>query len=115
MKLGVCAVLLLLISSLPKVDCSLPDFTPATAQLQVGQEKISVNSELNVVRSLKKNDFLRLPGICKRLKRRRITILCNMDKFCRGHTWWRNQKLPPGQMCRCPRGSRCSHFFLHSL
>uniref|UniRef100_A0A8C6VT92 Uncharacterized protein n=1 Tax=Nothobranchius furzeri TaxID=105023 RepID=A0A8C6VT92_NOTFU len=68
---------------------------------------IGIKSVGQVLRSLKKNDFIRLPGICKRLKRRRITILVNV--------FFRNQKLPPGQMCRCPRGSRCSHFFLHSL
>lgn len=37
------------------------------------QEKAPVNS--NIVTSLKKNDFMRLPGVCRRLKRRRITIL----------------------------------------
>lgn len=40
---------------------------------------------------------------------------CNLEKFCWGRSWWRRQKTPPGQVCRCPQGSRCSHFFLHSI
>uniref|UniRef100_A0A3Q2ZE86 Uncharacterized protein n=1 Tax=Kryptolebias marmoratus TaxID=37003 RepID=A0A3Q2ZE86_KRYMA len=79
------------------------------------QEKVSVNSESIIVTSPKKNDFMRLPGVCRRLKRRRITILCNMEKFCWGWGWWRSQKIPHGQVCRCPQASRCSHFFIHSL
>uniref|UniRef100_A0A3Q2TH96 Cocaine- and amphetamine-regulated transcript protein n=1 Tax=Fundulus heteroclitus TaxID=8078 RepID=A0A3Q2TH96_FUNHE len=67
------------------------------------------------VSSLKKHEFMRLPGICRRLKRRRVTVVCNLEKFCWGRSWWRRQRTPPGQVCRCPRGSRCSHFFLHSI
>uniref|UniRef100_A0A8C2WW01 Uncharacterized protein n=1 Tax=Cyclopterus lumpus TaxID=8103 RepID=A0A8C2WW01_CYCLU len=68
----------------------------------------------NVVTSLKKkkNGLNRLPGLCQRLKRRRVTVLCNREKFCwRG----RSQKTRSVQVCLCPRGSRCSHFFVHSL
>ncbi|XP_053303089.1 uncharacterized protein si:ch211-191i18.4 isoform X2 [Pleuronectes platessa] len=105
-------VILLLIWSLcrHRVDCSLPDFTPATHLLQV---EASVNSESKVVSVLMKNEVSRLPGLCRRLKRRRITVLCNLEKFC----WWgRSQgRGQVGQVCRCPRGSRCSHFFVHSL
>uniref|UniRef100_A0A672ZAI8 Cocaine- and amphetamine-regulated transcript protein n=1 Tax=Sphaeramia orbicularis TaxID=375764 RepID=A0A672ZAI8_9TELE len=58
-------------------------------------------------------DLLRLPGLCRRLKRRRVTILCNLEKFCwRG---WSQRWGQSGQVCRCPRGLRCSHFFIHSL
>ncbi|KAK5608391.1 hypothetical protein CRENBAI_026615 [Crenichthys baileyi] len=115
MKLNACAVFLLLICPLSRVDCSLPVFTPAAATLQEGQEKVSANSESDTVTSLKKHGFMRLPGICQRLKRRRVTIVCNLEKFCWGQSWWRRQKTPPGQVCRCPRGSRCSHFYLHSI
>ncbi|XP_072226750.1 uncharacterized protein [Leuresthes tenuis] len=112
MKLNVCAVFLLLVCSLQRADCSLPDFTPATPPQQ---NKVSVNSESNIVISLKKNGLRRLPGICRRLKRRRVTILCNLEKFCWGRSWWKSQKISSGQVCPCPRGSRCSHFFLHSI
>ncbi|XP_061598038.1 uncharacterized protein si:ch211-191i18.4 isoform X2 [Cololabis saira] len=111
MKLNVCTVFLLLIFSWLTVDCSLPDFTPAAPRLQ---EKAPVDS-VSIVRPLKKNSYTRLPGICRRLKRRRVTILCNLEKFCWGRKWWKSQKTSPGQVCRCPRGSRCSRFFLHSL
>ncbi|XP_039649811.1 uncharacterized protein si:ch211-191i18.4 isoform X2 [Perca fluviatilis] len=60
----------------------------------------------------KKNRLRRLPGLCRRLRRRRVTVLCNREKFC-----WptQTQKTRPVQVCLCPRGSRCSHFFVHSL
>ncbi|XP_034401617.1 uncharacterized protein si:ch211-191i18.4 [Cyclopterus lumpus] len=107
MELKACAVVLLLIVCvcLQRGDCSLPDFTPTSPRLQV---------ESNVVTSLKKkkNGLNRLPGLCQRLKRRRVTVLCNREKFCwRG----RSQKTRSVQVCLCPRGSRCSHFFVHSL
>ncbi|XP_041811830.1 uncharacterized protein si:ch211-191i18.4 [Chelmon rostratus] len=113
MKLNVCAMLLLLMCCLQRVDCRLPDFTPATPLLQVD---VSVNSEWSDVTSLKKNGLSRLPGLCRRLKRRRVTILCNLEKFCsEGRSRGHSQKVRSGQVCRCPRGSRCSHFFVHSL
>ncbi|XP_068423220.1 uncharacterized protein si:ch211-191i18.4 [Clinocottus analis] len=110
MELKACAALLLLIGCfcLQRADCSLPDYTPTSPQLQVEV------SESNVVISLKKkkNGISRLPGLCRRLKRRRVTVLCNHEKFCwRG----RSQKNRSVQVCLCPRGSRCSHVFIHSL
>uniref|UniRef100_A0A3Q3GJC7 Cocaine- and amphetamine-regulated transcript protein n=1 Tax=Labrus bergylta TaxID=56723 RepID=A0A3Q3GJC7_9LABR len=60
--------------------------------------------------SVKTERFGRLPGLCRRLKRRRVTVLCNQEKFC-----WRGLKARAGQVCVCPRGSRCSRFFVHSL
>ncbi|XP_037651800.1 uncharacterized protein si:ch211-191i18.4 [Sebastes umbrosus] len=111
MKLKACVVFLLLTCCvrLQIVDCHLPDFTPAPPRLQVEV------SESDVVTSLKKNQkngLSRLPGLCRRLKRRRITVLCNRENFC-----WRGRSQRTGsvQVCLCPRGSRCSHFFLHSL
>ncbi|AWP21204.1 Hypothetical protein SMAX5B_003176 [Scophthalmus maximus] len=53
---------------LHRVDCSLPHFTPATPQLQV---KVLVNT----VDVPMRNEASRLPGLCRRLKRRRITVL----------------------------------------
>ncbi|RVE67126.1 hypothetical protein OJAV_G00114020 [Oryzias javanicus] len=112
MKLKACAVFLLLGCFLWRVACRMPDFTPAAPTLQ---ENLSVTSGSNVVTSIKKNGFLRLPGICRRLKRRRVTVLCNMEKFCWGRSRNRRPKITPGQVCRCPLRSKCSHFFLHSL
>ncbi|XP_022602889.1 uncharacterized protein LOC111223140 [Seriola dumerili] len=70
-----------------RVDCSLPNFTPATPQLQI---EVTVNSNTDI-----KNGFSRLPGLCRRLKRRRVTVLCNLEKFC-----WRRrgQKKQSGQV-----------------
>uniref|UniRef100_A0A3B3ILB8 Secreted protein n=1 Tax=Oryzias latipes TaxID=8090 RepID=A0A3B3ILB8_ORYLA len=72
--------------------------------LRCSAENVSVKSGLNIVTSVKKNGFLRLPGLCRRLKRRRVTLLVEISN-----------KISPGQVCRCPRHSKCSHFFLHSL
>uniref|UniRef100_A0A3P9I9Z9 Uncharacterized protein n=1 Tax=Oryzias latipes TaxID=8090 RepID=A0A3P9I9Z9_ORYLA len=77
--------------------------------LRCSAENVSVKSGLNIVTSVKKNGFLRLPGLCRRLKRRRVTLLVEINiSFV-------VQKISPGQVCRCPRHSKCSHFFLHSL
>uniref|UniRef100_A0A3B3BTD8 Cocaine- and amphetamine-regulated transcript protein n=1 Tax=Oryzias melastigma TaxID=30732 RepID=A0A3B3BTD8_ORYME len=108
MKLKACAVFLLLGCFLWRVACRMPDFTPAAPTLQVRQVLLRHQRS-------EKNGFLRLPGICRRLKRRRVTVLCNMEKFCWGRSRNRRQKITPGQVCRCPRHSKCSHFFLHSL
>ncbi|GAA6231026.1 uncharacterized protein si:ch211-191i18.4 [Lates japonicus] len=96
-------LLLICCVCLRRVDLSLPDFIPVTPPLQV---KASVT----------RTDFTRLPGLCQRLKRRRVTILCRLEKFCwrvrgQGRSQGRGQKNQSGQVCRCPRGSRCSHFF----
>ncbi|KAL6100293.1 uncharacterized protein ACO6RY_01933 [Pungitius sinensis] len=97
MKLDGPLVLLLIgCVCLQRVDCSLPDFTQV---------------ESDVVTSLKKknNGLSRLPGLCQRLKRRRITVLCHRETFC-----WRGQSRS-GHVCLCPRGSSCSHVFVHTL
>ncbi|XP_070841059.1 uncharacterized protein [Chaetodon trifascialis] len=119
MKLNLCTMFLLLICRQQRVDCRLPDFTPA-APLQ--QSEVSANSEWNNITSVKKDGPNgppgpnRLPGLCRRLKRRRVTVLCNLEKFCsQGRGRGRSQKVQSGQVCPCPRGSRCSHFFIHSL
>ncbi|XP_033986875.1 uncharacterized protein si:ch211-191i18.4 isoform X2 [Trematomus bernacchii] len=52
----------------------------------------------------------RLPGLCRRLRRRRVTLLCHRDRFC----WKGRSETRSVQVCVCPRGSRCSHFYLHS-
>ncbi|KAK7933470.1 hypothetical protein WMY93_004366 [Mugilogobius chulae] len=67
----------------------------------------------------------RLPGLCRRLRRRRITVMCNLDKFCWSpQNQTRTETRPrtgsgsgsgSGQVCLCPRGLRCSHYFIHSL
>ncbi|XP_072530952.1 uncharacterized protein [Salminus brasiliensis] len=61
------------------------------------------------VGTLKKR-FNRLPGVCRRLKRRRITILCNVEKYCSA----RRDSLH-GHICPCPKASRCTHFYLKSF
>ncbi|XP_078031922.1 uncharacterized protein LOC144467359 [Epinephelus lanceolatus] len=109
MKPTACAVFLLLICCvhLQRVDCSLPVFTPASPQLQFEVSQSDSVTALN-----RKNGPSRLPGLCRRLKRRRVTVLCNQEKFCwRG----RSQRTRSGQVCLCPRGSRCPHVFVHSL
>ncbi|XP_034747484.1 uncharacterized protein si:ch211-191i18.4 [Etheostoma cragini] len=106
MRLNICSVFLLLIGCvcLQRVGCRLPDFTPVSPRLQVDVS--------DVLTSLQKNRLGRLPGLCRRLKRRRVTILCNREKFC-----WPtlSQKTRPVHVCLCPRGSMCSHFFVQSL
>ncbi|XP_029942496.1 mulatexin [Salarias fasciatus] len=99
MKIGVCLVFGLLIVSVRTVLCHLPDITPTkheqehlSFQLQVCSQPISRPD---------KTVLARLPGLCRRLKRRRLTLLCRMEKFCRG----RSQGTRPGQVCRCPGGS----------
>ncbi|XP_035765572.1 uncharacterized protein si:ch211-191i18.4 [Neolamprologus brichardi] len=104
MKLSEFSVFLLLVCiSLQRADSHLPNFSPGTPPLQVNAS--------NIVSAVKENIFRRLPGLCRRLKRRRVTVLCNLEKFC----WRGSQTSHSGQLCQCPRGSRCSHFFLHSL
>nr|AAI52516.1 Si:ch211-191i18.4 [Danio rerio] len=67
------------------------------------------NLQRQVVPILKK-EFNRLPGVCRRLKRRRITILCNTEKFCSAMKYSQH-----GHICSCPKRSKCSHFFLWTL
>ncbi|KAK2830980.1 hypothetical protein Q5P01_018911 [Channa striata] len=101
------SVLLIVCVSLQNIDCSLPDFTPATPPLQI---EVSVKS--NVFSSVITSGFHRLPGLCQRLRRRRVTVLCNLEKFC----WSELSRTErSGQVCRCLRWSRCSHVFIHGL
>nr|XP_046216871.1 cocaine- and amphetamine-regulated transcript protein isoform X1 [Oncorhynchus gorbuscha] len=62
--------------------------------------------------SVLRNKFNRLPGVCQRLRRRRITILCNSNvgKYCSV-----KDGAQHGHICRCPRASKCKYFFLRSL
>ncbi|GLD72200.1 uncharacterized protein AKAME5_002352400 [Lates japonicus] len=83
-------LLLICCVCLRRVDLSLPDFIPVTPPLQV---KASVT----------RTDFTRLPGLCQRLKRRRVTILCRLEKFCwrvrgQGRSQGRGQKNQSGQL-----------------
>ncbi|XP_035848889.1 uncharacterized protein si:ch211-191i18.4 isoform X1 [Sander lucioperca] len=120
MELNMCSVFLLLIGwfSLQRVGCRLPDVIPQSHWLQVGVSEshdftsLQKKNESHDFTSLQKKNVRRLPGLCRRLKRRRLTVLCNKEKFC-----WptQTQRTRPVQVCLCPRGSRCSHFFVHSL
>ncbi|XP_047461512.1 uncharacterized protein si:ch211-191i18.4 isoform X4 [Mugil cephalus] len=120
MEVRAWVAVLLLISfiSLEIMECSLPDLPPPPPPPppEAGLQEASLQSPLE------ENVAARLPGLCRRLKRRRVTVLCNLEKFCwgrsrgRGHrSQGRGQQSLSGQVCRCPRGSRCSHFFVHSL
>ncbi|XP_074542167.1 uncharacterized protein LOC141802533 [Halichoeres trimaculatus] len=115
MRLSVCALVLAFCVTLHRVHCSLPVLTPGPPQLQV-----SVSMDSGSDSSLRTERLRRLPGLCRRLKRRRVTVLCNLEKYCwrgRGHELNRRWSLEArsGQVCVCPRGSRCSRFFVHSL
>ncbi|KAG9279819.1 cocaine- and amphetamine-regulated transcript protein [Astyanax mexicanus] len=57
-----------------------------------------------------KKKLNRLPGVCRRLKRRRITILCNVEKYCSALRYSQH-----GHVCPCPKTSRCTHFYLKSF
>uniref|UniRef100_A0A3B3ZYS0 Cocaine- and amphetamine-regulated transcript protein n=1 Tax=Periophthalmus magnuspinnatus TaxID=409849 RepID=A0A3B3ZYS0_9GOBI len=61
------------------------------------------------------SQYHRLPGLCHRLKRRRITVMCNLEKFCWPLQDQTRTRSRSGHVCRCPRGLRCSHYFIHSL
>ncbi|KAK9957587.1 hypothetical protein ABG768_011825 [Culter alburnus] len=102
-------------SKISGVDSRPPDYEPTgpfiddatDATRDVKEHKEYLQRE--VVPILKKK-FNRLPGVCRRLKRRRITILCNTEKFCSALTHSQH-----GHICSCPKGSKCTHFFLWSL
>uniref|UniRef100_A0A3B1K315 Si:ch211-191i18.4 n=1 Tax=Astyanax mexicanus TaxID=7994 RepID=A0A3B1K315_ASTMX len=66
------------------------------------------DSKSELVSSKKKLN--RLPGVCRRLKRRRITILCNVEKYCSALRYSQH-----GHVCPCPKTSRCTHFYLKSF
>ncbi|KAL7829573.1 hypothetical protein AOLI_G00304580 [Acnodon oligacanthus] len=67
------------------------------------------NFQTDGVSALRKR-FNRLPGVCRRLKRRRITVLCNVEKYCSA---WRDSQH--GHICSCPKASKCTHFFLKTF
>lgn len=146
MELKVCEkllLLLLLLLHLHLLQGHLPPLTtahPPSPQVHAGRGEVGSERKLQ--------SFSRLPGLCGRLRRRRVTVLvgrahcwwchhaqglrpltvclsvfqCNLEKFCwpgrsqsgrsprgQGQSAW------AGQVCLCPRGSRCSHFYIHSL
>ncbi|CAL8365892.1 unnamed protein product [Arctogadus glacialis] len=66
---------LLLLSPAPPTEGSLPELTsPATDHLGPVSPPPG--------RAVSPHSDNRLPGVCRRLRRRRITVLCNSDKFC---------------------------------
>ncbi|XP_037120175.1 uncharacterized protein si:ch211-191i18.4 [Syngnathus acus] len=60
-----------------------------------------------------RDNFRRLPGLCRRLRRRRFSYLCHKANYC----WWgRSQGSDQsGQVCPCPTGSKCSRVFIRSI
>ncbi|CAL8396461.1 unnamed protein product [Gadus morhua 'NCC'] len=103
---------LLLLSPAPPTEGSLPELTSPAAD-QLGPVSPPPG------RAVSPHSDNRLPGVCRRLRRRRITVLCNSDKFCSspgGSASLRRRSggSSPGQTCRCPRASRCSHVFIRS-
>ncbi|KAI2652856.1 Cocaine- and amphetamine-regulated transcript protein [Labeo rohita] len=102
-------------SKISGVDSRPPDYQPTGPFIDDATEaaravtEYKENLQRQVVPILKRK-FNRLPGVCRRLKRRRITILCNTPKFCSAIT-----HFPHGHICSCPKGSKCTHFFLWSL
>ncbi|XP_039536590.1 cocaine- and amphetamine-regulated transcript protein [Pimephales promelas] len=99
-------------SKISGVDSRPPEYEPTGPGVDDAIEETRDFTEYlqrQVVPILKKK-FNRLPGVCRRLKRRRITILCNTAKFCSAMAYSQH-----GHICTCPKGSKCSHFFLWSL
>ncbi|XP_042601136.1 uncharacterized protein si:ch211-191i18.4 [Cyprinus carpio] len=102
-------------SEISGVDSRPPDLEPTEPFSDDATEATRAVAEYNenlqrqLVPILKRK-FNRLPGVCRRLKRRRITILCNTAKFCSAMTRSRH-----GHICSCPKRSKCTHFFLWSL
>ncbi|XP_077404532.1 uncharacterized protein LOC144037170 [Vanacampus margaritifer] len=112
MKTSACALLALLLVAayLREVQCSLP--------MEVGHAHGTVpGPHLDDMRSgaatSQRSDLRRLPGLCRRLRRRRLSYLCHKRNFCwwgRSHGWGQS-----GQTCRCPRGSTCRRVFIRSI
>ncbi|XP_054620258.1 uncharacterized protein si:ch211-191i18.4 [Dunckerocampus dactyliophorus] len=102
MRTSVCALCALLLAGVcwQEVDCIL--------LLKVTSEAVPQSSGT----TCHPGDLARLPGLCRRLRRRRLSYLCHKRQFCWGG---RSQGQESGQVCRCPRGSRCSRVFIHSL
>ncbi|XP_061112095.1 cocaine- and amphetamine-regulated transcript protein [Conger conger] len=89
------------------------DWPPETVDTEE-QKKELMGVLHNVLEDLQKRQtailrrrFSRLPGFCRRLRRRIITRMCNVGDFCSVKKGARY-----GQLCRCPRGSKCKYFFL---
>ncbi|XP_052389766.1 cocaine- and amphetamine-regulated transcript protein-like isoform X1 [Carassius gibelio] len=102
-------------SQISVVDSRPPDYQPSRPFADHATEATRAVTEYkeNLQRQLVpilRRKFNRLPGVCRRLKRRRITVLCNTAKFCSDMTY-----LQHGHICSCPKGSKCTHFFLWSL
>ncbi|XP_056598094.1 cocaine- and amphetamine-regulated transcript protein isoform X1 [Triplophysa dalaica] len=91
------------------VDSRPPDNLPISAHKDDVTDETSHREHKQIVPMLRRK-FTRLPSICRRLRRRRITILCNTAKFCSA----RRHSLR-GHVCSCPKGSKCKYFFLWSL
>uniref|UniRef100_A0A3B3QV79 Si:ch211-191i18.4 n=1 Tax=Paramormyrops kingsleyae TaxID=1676925 RepID=A0A3B3QV79_9TELE len=97
----------------PRVEARLEEDLPVE-RVDIEEQKNEMMDVLhNVLEKLKKNQsvlerkFRRLPGVCSRLRRRIKTILCNVGNFCSVKKGARH-----GQICKCPRGSKCNYFFL---
>uniref|UniRef100_A0A673JQ13 Si:ch211-191i18.4 n=1 Tax=Sinocyclocheilus rhinocerous TaxID=307959 RepID=A0A673JQ13_9TELE len=102
-------------SKLSGVDSRPPDYEPSRPFTDDATEATRAVTEYkeNLQRQLVpilKRKFNRLPGVCRRLKRRRITVLCNTAKICSAMTYSQH-----GHICSCSKGSKCTHFFLWSL
>ncbi|KAL0962290.1 hypothetical protein UPYG_G00338180 [Umbra pygmaea] len=100
------------------VETRLPDVPSLEPQdPRVTEHRLGVSVHAGVQKLMEsslvlRNKFNRLPGVCQRLRRRRITILCNSNvgKYCSV-----NEEVQHGHICRCPRASKCKYFFLRSL
>ncbi|XP_061786921.1 uncharacterized protein [Nerophis lumbriciformis] len=101
MRRCVCVLVLLLAGvCLQEVDCIL--------LMEVTSEVVPRST----VPTRHHGNLARLPGLCRRLRRRRLSYLCHKGQFCWGVL---DHGQASGQVCPCPRGSRCSRVFIHSL
>ncbi|TRZ01268.1 hypothetical protein DNTS_008047, partial [Danionella cerebrum] len=78
------------------------DFIPSEEDATVGTRVVTEyeESRRKEVEHTMVTKFNRLPGLCRRLKRRRITILCNTEKFC---SPMRYSQI--NHTCACPKRS----------
>uniref|UniRef100_A0A8C1P480 Si:ch211-191i18.4 n=1 Tax=Cyprinus carpio TaxID=7962 RepID=A0A8C1P480_CYPCA len=101
-------------SKISGVDSRPPDYEPSRPFTDDATDATRAVTEYKDLQRqlvpILRRKFKRLPGVCRRLKRRRITVLCNTAKFCSAMTY-----LQHGHICSCPKGSKCIHFFLWSL
>ncbi|XP_061520506.1 uncharacterized protein si:ch211-191i18.4 [Phycodurus eques] len=128
MKTGACVLFALLLARacLREAKCSLPmEVTGETGvprQSVTGRHRDDIRSGVSTghrddiqssVTSGHRDGFHRLPGLCRRLRRRRLSYLCHKVSF---RCWGRSQGWGrSGQVCRCPRGSTCSRVFIRSI